>query len=325
MRANLGRRRRPRGPRAPETAPTATLGKLRHLFAIGLAAGLFIPALAGCHPKPPVTYEPHLSLNALVPGLPAPENAFHVLVERRTQDRFPCTLAVAKFAYDPAATGDGEPPAPLRFVDMTPADEAYWAEALRGFAPVRDLRFLSGRSIVPTGGGAIGDLLAAARRVDAALLLIHAVNRYGPNSAQSFGVLYDVQTQQPLATLGTSACFPNEDGREQALDKKHKDLRDLDARYQASRALERLALGCLRGEVERDSPPTTPQPHRWTPLYPYCVPVPLAPGIRVPATQPAPRSGADYRLPPSPEPDRPSRPAEVSADAASADDATPEP
>ena len=68
-------------------------------------------------------------------------------------------------------------------------------------------------SVVPDRPGP-DTLRAAAAARNATLMLLYAPNRYGPNSAQVLGVLYDVPSGQPLATLHASATLLDEEGEE---------------------------------------------------------------------------------------------------------------
>ena len=239
-----------------------------------MTLALLAALLSGCQHTPAATYEPRLTMASLAPGLDAPDNTYLLQVDDQTQGRFPCSLAVARLALP-----EIEPNGDLVTAEMSPGDEAYWTEAFRGVSAIRDLRFLDRRSLKDDGGG-ISGLLAAARRIEAPLLLVHAPNRYGPNSAQVLGVLYDVETKGPIAALHTSAHRLNEDGLETAPEEEKGDRRLYDACYQAGRAFEHQAVDCLRDQFRRDELPHEPQPHHWTPLYPFCTPM-------VPMTQPA--------------------------------------
>ncbi|MFH1746364.1 MAG: hypothetical protein ABIG44_04895 [Planctomycetota bacterium] len=230
-----------------------------HVIAL---VALILTTLIGCH-RPPVTvYEDRLDMDQLATGMSAQDNQYCLLVGQQTTGRFPCTLAIAQYA--PTA-GVAEA---LSVMDMKPADEATWSETFRGSIAVRDLRFISPRSLKATGEDRAG-AIRAARLAGARLLLVHAVNRYGPNSAQVLGVLYETDTGQPLATLHTSANYVNEEGVEVAVDDESGDQRARDARYQAVKAFEHQAFACLADQVQRDTAPGTIEEHRWTPLYLY--------------------------------------------------------
>jgi hypothetical protein len=100
------------------------------------------------------------------------------------------------------------------------------------------------------------------------LLLIYSANRYGPNSAQQLGVLYDTIRVEPIASLHASATFLDEDAHgdepvETSPDEKRGDHRDWDAVYQSARWFESHTLAAIRELIELDNALPTTQPHRW--------------------------------------------------------------
>lgn len=228
-------------------------------IAIILPFVLSMGFVCGCARKHDVVkLEPARSLEALAPGLTAPNNGFALLSDQHSEGRFACGLAIAKMAPCDA----GEQSSGLRFVALRPGEEAAWTEQLRGVSAVRDIEFLRPLSTRPEGQTTT-DLCAAARRLQSPLLLVYAPSRPGMNSAQVVGVLYDAVTEQALATLHASARILDEHGEETAPDHERGDHRDQDARCQAQRAFEGHAMACLRELIHRDSQPATTQPHRW--------------------------------------------------------------
>jgi len=227
---------------------------------VAVGTALLIAAtlpLSGCGQKHPVAYEPPISISDLVTGVPAPDNAYMLLVNEQTEGRFTCPLAIAKLVPDDTPNG-----CQLAFQATRNDEQAYWTEQVRGVIEVSHVLFLSPRSTRPEGQS-IDALCTAADRLGAALLLVYAPNGVGPNSAQVLGVLYDVSTQRALATLHASSRILDDDGEEASPNHKKGDHRDVDARFQAQRQFERHTLACLRELMHRDSPPTKTQPHRW--------------------------------------------------------------
>jgi hypothetical protein len=211
--------------------------------------------MLGCAAQPTGTHERHIQMRELAAGAAPVDNGYRLLAQERTQGRFACSLAIAKLA-------PGEQAGEMNLVELTPAEEAYWIDAVRGVSEVRDLQFLSPISVRPDEPNT-GTLCAAAAVREASLLLLYAPNRYGPNSTQVLGVLIDVETGQPIAVLHASAAFKNEQGEEVSPDNELGDHRDIDAYYQASRAYEQHLLRCLAELIHADAPPPTTQPHRW--------------------------------------------------------------
>lgn len=208
-----------------------------------------------------VTYEPPISMRDLAGRLPVPNNGYQLLSERQTEGRFACPVAVAKFSSDERNNGN-----PLHFVEMKPNEEAYWAQEFRGVRHVSYVYFLRPKTTRPEGYR-LEALCAAARRLEIPLLLVYAPNGLGPNSAQVFGVLYDTETGDTLATLHASSCILNEDGEEKSPNDERGDRRHVDARFQAQREFERYAMDALRQLIFQDQPPATTQPHEWRTPY----------------------------------------------------------
>ncbi|MFQ5805450.1 MAG: hypothetical protein ACE5I3_03260 [Phycisphaerae bacterium] len=229
---------------------------MRAAVGIGVLCSFVAFALLGCAVQSPGAYERRIQMRELAAGVAPVDDGYHLLVQEKTQGRFACSLAIAKFApANQAGVVD--------LVELTPAEEAYWANAVCGISEVRDLQFLSPLSVRPDEP-CTDTLCAAAAARGAPLLLLYAPNRYGRNPAQVLGVLYDVKSAQPIASLHASASLLDENDEEVAPDGKRGDHRAADAYFQASREFERH-VGCCLGELIRnDSPPPTTQPHRWS-------------------------------------------------------------
>lgn len=228
------------------------------LTAVAVTLSGFCLLWPGCAKQTPtIVYEPPITMADLLPGQSAPDNTFKLLAEVHTTDRFACGLAVAKFVSEEDEDGPQ-----LTLKSLTSAEQAFWAEQMRGVSAIRDVTFLRPRN-VHLDGPAIENLCAAAQRLDSPLLLVYAPNGLGPNSAQVFGVFYDTRSRQPLAALHTSSLFLDEEGLETSPNERKSDERDVDARYQAQRAFERQVLACLRDLIQRDESSPTTQPHKW--------------------------------------------------------------
>ncbi len=232
------------------------------LTLVTLAAAVFLPWLLGCHGSQTVRVQPRLSMDDLVPGLGPVDNTHLLLSREPTVGRFTCSLAIARFD----SRGETFHPQ-LELSDIPPAEQAHWVEAFRGVSDIREMVFLS-RISSQNGRRDPESLCAVARRFGAPLLLIYTPNRHGPNTAQVLGVLYDVATTRPIATLHAGARFVDDNGRETAPEHIRGDRRDWDARYQAARAFEKHAQACLTELVLLDSPPPTTQPHEWQKPWP---------------------------------------------------------
>ncbi|MBU0618099.1 MAG: hypothetical protein KKI02_10315 [Planctomycetes bacterium] len=228
---------------------------MRAAVRIGALNLLAAFTLLGCASEVPRVYERQIEMRELAAEVAPVDNMYRLEAVDETRDRFACSLAIAKLV--PA----GEV-GTINLVQMTPAEEAYWVNAVCGLTELSDLQFLSPLSVVPDRPGT-DTLRAAAAARDANLMLLYAPNRYGPNSAQILGVLYDVASGRPLAALHASASFLNEEGEEVSVDQETSNQRDNDAYYQASRAGEQHLVHCLGELIRLDSAAPTTQPHRW--------------------------------------------------------------
>jgi hypothetical protein len=229
---------------------------MRATVAIGLSCLGVALAVSGCATTPPPIYERRMQIRDIAADVGPVEDAHQLLSPEETVGRFSCSLAIAKLvAADQAGT--------VNLVELTPAEEAYWIEAVRGVMELRDLQFLTSISVRPEEPRT-DTLCAAADALETSLLLLYAPNRHGPNSAQVLGVLYDVKTRKPIASLQASATFLNEKGEEIAPDDERGDHREIDAYFQASRAYEHHLLECLSELIRDDSSLPGTQPHQWT-------------------------------------------------------------
>ena len=229
---------------------------MRAVAGIFILCGLVMSIMPGCaRQTAPRVFERQIRMEELAAEIAPVENAYRLEVSEKTQGRFACSLAIAKLS-------PGAESGRLNLVTMTPAEEAWWGRAVHGLMQFRDLQYLTPFSVVPEESRT-DTLCAAAREREAALLLIYTPNRFGPNSAQVLGVLYDTQSCCPIAALQTSAHFNNEAGEEFDPDLLKEDQRDRDAYYQASRAYEKQFVSCIAELIENDAPAPTTQPNRW--------------------------------------------------------------
>jgi hypothetical protein len=257
-------------------------------FPQAVLAAIITPMI-GCQAKVPIACQRQLAPDLFTPGLQPAENSYRLLIEPQSKGVFPCTLAIARVEPDESAAGDfllaqaptSEPALRLTVAEMSPAEQARWAEAFRGMLAIRDLRFLGPLSLKDRGNGTPG-LLRSAARIDASFLLTYLVNRFGPNSAQVIGVLYDVGTARPVAVLHAYRQYLDEEGREIAVEAKPGDQRQIDAIYQATAQFEDLTVACMRELLRGDRPTEEKRPHRWRPRYPFWQPLWMAPPGMVP-------------------------------------------
>jgi hypothetical protein len=229
-----------------------------------LSGVIALCVVAGCAKEPvPVAYAPRVTVADFAGELPMPQDGYQMLVQEPTTGRFTCGLAVARLRAD---SEDGAPV--ISVGALSPAEQAYWVETFRGVAALTDTSFLAPVTL-KAEPEPLTALCRAAGTLGAKLLLVYVPGQIGPNSAEVLGVLYDVPTQRPLATLHRTMTIRNEEGVElPAVElvrdtKPRQELREHDAYYQTGRAFEQLTLQCVRELLQVDTPPSSTQPHRW--------------------------------------------------------------
>lgn len=229
-------------------------GKRAPLAAI---TGLILWGVAGCAPKsvaPTIVVERPVGVRDIDARAQTTQKGYVLVNAGRTAGRFATTIAVAKLA----ASDTNQ----LRLVELIPAEEGAWADALSTEAAIQDVQFLSPNSARP-GPASTESLCASAAMRRASLLLVYAPNRRGLNNAQVNGILYDISDCRIVATFHAHAEFKNDEGVEVAPEPLEGDQRTTDALYQASRHFEHNVLTGLDALIRSDVPVTTTQPNSW--------------------------------------------------------------
>jgi len=229
---------------------------MRAVAGFGLLGLLLVLPLVGCADKPEITYERQIEMRELAADVAAVDNAYELLESAGSTGRFGCGLAIGKLAA-------GEAAEQVRLAVLTPAEEGYWTQTTAVLPRIRHAQFLSPAGTFPRDS-AVDVLCKKAASLDAGLLLLYAPNRYGLNSAQVLGVLYDVTTGKPIASLHASATFiDDETGLETPPDYEKGDKRGTDAVFQSARAFERYVQDCLVDLINRDKPAPPTEPKKW--------------------------------------------------------------
>ncbi|RMF79010.1 MAG: hypothetical protein D6744_09530 [Planctomycetota bacterium] len=222
-----------------------------------LVAVEILGASIGCGPRVEIHYGPRIELSDLAANVRPAENGFALLQSAASRGRFACSLAIAMFV-----PGDERGEEKLTLAAMQDADEAWWTEILRGVAEIQDVQFLTPIGVRPETAS-IETLCRRAARREAALLLVFAPNRYGPNAAQVFGVIYDTQSCTPLVSLHAARAWDGAEETGDAVDQMPGLHREEDAVFQTRREFEQHVLAAIAKLVAADQPPTTPQSHQW--------------------------------------------------------------
>jgi hypothetical protein len=216
--------------------------------------------LGACAQRPAATYDPPPRSAELAAALSTsdvnPPASGYRLLASPSEGRFACDLAIAPLVRGPSGSG-------WTLAWPTSAEQAYWSEQFRGARQVRGAVFVPPKTLRPADLS-LTSLCDAAERLGAPLLLVYAAGRTGPTSAETIGVLYDATSGTPLAALRATTngrVDPAAPGG--SIDEEEGDHRNRDARFQAQRQFEQIALACLGELMRQDRPAPTTQPHRW--------------------------------------------------------------
>jgi hypothetical protein len=118
------------------------------------------------------------------------------------------------------------------------------------------------------GGGEADpeQVLAAFKALDARLGLIYALNELSRDEVEMFGILYDTQSSQALASLHAieHSKVPPEGGP----DEEAVDLWETDARALVRAEFKQLVHRCMRELILSDEPDVVEPPQGWTPAGP---------------------------------------------------------
>jgi hypothetical protein len=229
-------------------------------------------ALSGCsEEKPPVAYAgPTIraaDLGAAEPSLPP---TGFVLLEERSEGRFPCGLAVARL--DQPTTNWGAKGGDWELATTKEEMATWWNQLFNNVALVREVLVMDAMTMpVPEDG--VPGIVQAAQHLRAGLVLI-----YGPADAPHgesalTGVVRDTETGKVLAVI--CARIGPEDFTPHRLDTLDQDQRHIDPDYLVARQFEQQVRQCVIKLLRQDVPVLTTQPSPWkedrkpepTPVY----------------------------------------------------------
>lgn len=206
-------------------------------------------------PLPPVSWS-DIAPSQVVPAA----NGHRLQLTEPTRGLFPASMAVTRLAVD---QGDGQRQ-PTLFTD--PRNEfLQWNKsfddklALSEVFPI-GARDLGGHDAQPQ------HILAAFRALDARIGLIYAVNDISQLESEVLGVLYDVNTGQPLASVHareTSVTPPEDETPYQRV-----NLWKWDARALARTQFEKSLRACVLELISRDEPAMIETPEGWKHVAP---------------------------------------------------------
>lgn len=234
-------------------------------------------AIAGscCRTEKPVeewTMKPVALWSAVsTPPIQPVRNGYRILVPQPTEGIFPATLAITHVAIeDPdleehddgdAGAGDitiaGEP-----YLPPHPKNEFLgWNSSLDNLMAISEVFPIVSRDL---GGGTAEpeQILAAFRALHGKLGVIYAANELSRTKTEMFGVLYEVETGDRIASLHVEATSEEPDPDIPG------DLWENDSRAKARARFAEVLHACIRDLILNDKPAAVETPTGWTPTGP---------------------------------------------------------
>jgi len=238
-----------------------TLRVLVTLIGVGLA-------VAGCaskerHPFFP-TY-PVVSWSALAAGQDVEvSDGYRLLVTEPTQGVFPASIGVARLAGRITNNGDA-----LLLAMKPDVDFLSWNSRFDDFRSVSEV-FPVNAMALDGADVEVSSILASARALRAGLLLVYTEEQNTPEQYDVRGMIYEVKTRRPLASLHASAYVqqPVEPDEHYSGDDPVHDLDRKDPRLIAIKSFEQHARACLLALMANDEPAETVAPEGWIPDRP---------------------------------------------------------
>lgn len=187
---------------------------------------------------------------------------YRILLSANTTGLFPAAMAVTRMAVDLSCEDQRREPVLL----TDPRNEfLQWNSALDDKMAVSEVfpifeRDLGGNPAKPD------QIVSAFRALNARLGLIYAVNELSPTETETMGVLYDVRSASPIATLharAASLCTP------QGCRKSNQfDLWKTDSRALARNKFEQSLRTCIRRLIAQDRPAELESSEGWRGVMP---------------------------------------------------------
>lgn len=221
--------------------------------------------LTGCAAKksppwipPPRVHWQHLSTTPLTTVY----DGYVILEERPSTGRFPAALAVTKINVTRDYNDDGSE---LAFIAPKPKNEfLMWNSVFEKHMAVSEVFPIAHRNL--GGGPANSDRITDAfRALDARIGLIYGTNRLDKDHTEMIGVLYDIPSAKPIASIHAQArsSYPS------ASDKgTNVDLWATDSRARARERFQTNVCACMRELIARDTPHSMDVPSGGIPAGP---------------------------------------------------------
>jgi len=185
--------------------------------------------------------------------------------------RFPAGICVVRVeALQPGADRQRD----LR-VSQLPAQHAvYWNLLFDDLPSIREVVFLGNPGLDPRGYRWL-ELLEAASQHECSLCVLYAEREVTDADAEYYGVLWDTQAVQALATFRIPVILPEEYATSEQEDADDRDddvkIAMREARFRAEQDFRRTVRDTLWDLAKRDGAVLTTQPNPWrngVPLFP---------------------------------------------------------
>lgn len=259
---------------APKTTP-----RNRAWPWLGLRVALWpVVLIAGCQHhdnKYRVTDDEQIvSIRSADLGIPnkAPSRIGAILLDAAPSvGRFPAGLCVVRVeALQCGADNHRD----LRISQLPVQHAVYWNLLFDDLPSIREVVFLGNPGLDPRGYR-WPELLASAAQHECSLCILYAEQDVTDADAEYFGVLWDTQAMQALATFRIPVILPEEYVTSEKEDVDDEDeemkLALCEARFRAEQDLRRTVRDTLWDLAKRDGAVLTTQPNPWrngVPLFP---------------------------------------------------------
>ncbi len=195
------------------------------------------------------------------------EEGYQIQVPTPTRGVFPASLGITRLAVE--ETSPPRAPSGRRRTLLTdPRNEfLHWNRTLDDLLAVSEVFPVSQTDL---GGGPADpeQIIAAFHALHARLGLVYAVNELSPTKAEMIGVLYDTQTQKPMAAIRATAESVEGPPAPLSLKKTERDAWTSDARALVRRRFQQYVHACMRELILQDELERVSVPEGWIPAEP---------------------------------------------------------
>lgn len=185
--------------------------------------------------------------------------------------RFPAGICVVRVK---ALQCDANKQRDLRISPLPAQHAVYWNLLFDDLPSIREVVFLANPGLDPRGYR-WPELLHAASQHECSLCVLYAEQEATDADAEYYGVLWDTQAMQALATFRIPVVLPEEFTTSEEDDEDDEDEQRIalwEARFRAEQDLRRTVRDTLWDLAKRDGAVLTTQPSPWrsgVPIFPH--------------------------------------------------------